>query len=383
MNGAAMDPPRLREHHDQANLAERIAGQAARDLAERDPLPEIALARIAARIEGDRPRRRSLWLGWAVVTGAFLLGIVTAASAARLDVVPRWLTDLVRATPAPAARSGPAKVRSRATSASATASPSAGRSPGAPSSGNGGGRAPTSRKGTAVAMLASPPAAPVLWSRQLESPPVPSPAIPTALPMPAATGGDWPQPPVAMPPGPSASPTLEQRAAAGTSPTVRPAVPAEAKPAPSSRPQSSAEHLKQVVHALRVERSAGAALALLDRYAGDLAGNAFAEEALLLRVEAMLALDQRGQVLRLLDGMSLNDVAAARALLVTRGELRAAANRCAEGIADFDLVLAEARRPPKQALLGRARCKQKLGDEAGAQVDFDRYRRQLGGASMR
>lgn len=138
-----------------------------------------------------------------------------------------------------------------------------------------------------------------------------------------------------------------------------------------------------MVHALRVERSAGAALALLDRYAGDLAGNAFAEEALLLRVEAMLALDQRGQVLRLLDGMSLNDVAAARALLVTRGELRAAANRCAEGIADFDLVLAEARRPPKQALLGRARCKQKLGDEAGAQVDFDRYRRQLGGASMR
>jgi hypothetical protein len=39
----------------------------------------------------------------------------------------------------------------------------------------------------------------------------------------------------------------------------------------------------------------------------------------------------------------------------------------------------EARRPPKQALLGRARCKQKLGDPAGASADFERYRREFPG----
>jgi hypothetical protein len=47
------------------------------------------------------------------------------------------------------------------------------------------------------------------------------------------------------------------------------------------------------------------------------------------------------------------------------------------------LVLAESRRPPKPALLGRARCKQKLGDLAGAQADFDRYRHEFPRDPMR
>jgi hypothetical protein len=61
--------------------------------------------------------------------------------------------------------------------------------------------------------------------------------------------------------------------------------------------------------------------------------------------EAMLALGQRTSVLHLLDRIFLTDVAASRGLLITRGKLRPAANRCAEGIGDFDLVLTEARRP--------------------------------------
>jgi len=151
---------------------------------------------------------------------------------------------------------------------------------------------------------------------------------------------------------------------------------------PSSAAPHAAVYLKAIVQALRIDHSPSQALALLDRHAGELAGNAFAEEALLLRVEAMLALGQRSAVLRLLDGMSLTDVAASRSLLVIRGQLRVAANRCADGIGDFDLVLAEAQRPPKQALLGRALCKQKLGDTAGARADFDRYRREFPGAPL-
>jgi hypothetical protein len=75
--------------------------------------------------------------------------------------------------------------------------------------------------------------------------------------------------------------------------------------------------------------------------------------------------------------MSLTDVPAAWTLLVTRGELRAAANRCAEGIGDFDLVLAQAGRPPKRALLGRASCRRRLGDTPGAAADMERYRNEF------
>jgi len=134
------------------------------------------------------------------------------------------------------------------------------------------------------------------------------------------------------------------------------------------------------VRALRVEHSPRQALALLDQYTSDPSDSSFAEEVLLLRVEAMMGLGQRDAVLRLLDGISLTDVAASRVLLVTRGELRAAAGRCEEGIGDFDLALAEARRPPKQALLGRALCRQKLGDTVGAKADLDRVRREYPGA---
>jgi Flp pilus assembly protein TadD len=63
--------------------------------------------------------------------------------------------------------------------------------------------------------------------------------------------------------------------------------------------------------------------------------------------------------------------------LVTRGKLRAAANRCSEAVADFDRVLAEVGRADPQALLGRATCREKLGDRDGARADRERYRQQL------
>ena len=141
--------------------------------------------------------------------------------------------------------------------------------------------------------------------------------------------------------------------------------------------EQTAKHLKEVVRALRIDHAPARALALLDEHAGEINGNAFGEESLLLRVEAMLALGQRIAVLRLLDSIALNDVAAAHTLLLIRGELRAAADRCRESIEDFELVLTRAHRPPKQALLGLARCRQKLGDVVGAQADRDRYRREF------
>jgi hypothetical protein len=193
----------------------------------------------------------------------------------------------------------------------------------------------------------------------------------------------FPSPPPTIqpqPPTPALAPPSE-RPAPPAPPAAAPAqpqpTPAPVASAPTHNP--AARHLKDVVRALRVEHAPSTALDLLDRHAGELKGNAFAEEALLLRVEAMLALRQQPEALRLLDGMSLANAASSSVLLVTRGQLRANANRCAEAVTDFDLALARALRPSKQALLGRAQCQQKLGDAKAARADMDRLHREFPG----
>jgi Flp pilus assembly protein TadD len=127
---------------------------------------------------------------------------------------------------------------------------------------------------------------------------------------------------------------------------------------------------------VRINRQPALAVALLDREAARLDNSPYRHEALLVRVESLLALKRDADLLRLLDRTSLDDVAASRTLLSTRGRLRAAARRCAEAVADFDRVLAEPGRKDKQALLGRARCRETLGDFQGAQADRERYRQE-------
>jgi len=403
MKGLPEDPTRLRDSCDRPNLVERIAGHAARDLSQPEQLSSFAMAKIAARIDADRPTRSgSLRLGWVLVVGSFLLGIATAASAAHLDLVPRWVTRIMRGELASTSRtSAPtvAKVR-----------PLVRREPPAPSTStiNETGELPAAR-GPAEQVLRQEHIAGPLGRRQGSAgePAQPTPTKsrppeeqhlgvvphkPPSLAMvsdhaaaPSATVSEQQPPFVAWPPSASAPLVLSDEPRQGTSlplhepsafakqsaATAPPASPSQAPPRPS------AKYLKEIVRALRLEHSPQRALSLLDRHASELSGDAFAEESLLLRVEAMLALGQREAVLRLLDGRSLTNLSASRGLLVTRGELRAASNRCAEGIGDFELALAGTGRPNKQALLGRALCKQKLGDTASAKADFDRYRREF------
>ena len=422
MNRFLDDPVRLRDQHDQLSLVERIAGQAARDLVDRAQLSSTAMARIAHQIAATqmhsaRPAE-SLRFGWVLVIGALLLGIVTAASAAHLAWLPRWITRNVQDKPkrvSHLATPGAAKTRPFARTdqpllpaTAATPCVSAPFADPIPE--------PTS---------ASVPAAKPLAKKRLGGEPrkPPSGAMRDDEPgrIPVATGHplphvDWPvgsfalpaegavRPPIASPPPVAEGRPPEQQAVPPPAPLRQrtdmetlPGLPPHSAPLATLAPSRSAStnlpatvraerssaavhasmYLKEIVRALRIDHSPSQALALLDRYASELAGSAFAEESLLLRVEAMLALGQRTSVLHLLDRTSLTDVAASRNLLITRGELRAAANRCAEGIGDFDLVLTDARRPPKKALLGRALCKQKLGDTAGATADFDRFRREF------
>jgi len=107
MKVVVAEPARLRDQHDQPDLVERIAGQAARDSAEPEELGAVAMARIAGRIDLRRCKaHRPPPLHWVLVVGAFLLGIVTAASAAYLDLLPRWLAGIVprQTTSAPTKR---------------------------------------------------------------------------------------------------------------------------------------------------------------------------------------------------------------------------------------------------------------------------------------
>jgi hypothetical protein len=132
--------------------------------------------------------------------------------------------------------------------------------------------------------------------------------------------------------------------------------PVQSAPAPAPQGAGPIKSLSAAVHALRAEHAPEAALAILDRNAGELDKSSVGHEALLLRVEAMLKLERRGEVLKLLDAAPLAGVAASRTLLLTRGELRADAGRCAEAIADFDLVLVQTQGHNKRALAGRAKC---------------------------
>jgi len=392
MSDIRSGPPRLKEQHDQTNLAERIAGQVARSLPPATPLSATALARISSQIDWNGPAApRPYRYGWAFATVAFLVGVGTTASAKYLDILPDWLTGTERAVPERG-------LRQQASPVSARRGRGGARSP-VSSSPAASGSDPSESRAELALPAASPdsdrrPSSPkeegaVAARIPLTPPSSPTTGAPPAALLPASRS----RPPVVTPPiavekttspaegalaGPRQIAFVDRRAGP-------PLIAAEPKPIgeravpPRSEDQGASKFLTEAMQAFRVEHSPKTALRILDGHAMELAKGAFAHEATLLRVEVLLALGRQAEVLRLLDGMSLTGVPASWTLLVTRGELRAAAGRCAEGIGDFDLVLAQAGRPPKRALFGRAFCRKQLGDVAGAAADVERYRREFPG----
>jgi hypothetical protein len=397
MTDDRLDPPRWKEREDQLNLAERSAGRAFRMLRPAE-LSEPQLARVAASIRAARPNRSRTWL---VVAFAFVLGVASAASAARLDVVRAWLTStadvhtVVPARPAPVAGHTP---RRPAQPPAETTLPSHElRSevsiPSAPSPAEARGeRARTPLPGSRRDGWRSPGPVPEA-RRDFPQAPTPRPDRQATAPLTVERG------PAAELPGAIVEQSKNQPSPAGSwAPPSAPAQPAPGElalvDAPTSNratswhrsteaavPTSPSRFLTEAIRILRSDRSPEAALALLDLHGADLDKSAYAHEALLVRVEILLSLHRTTDVLRLLDTMPLADVAASHTLLVTRGKLRAAANRCGEGLGDFDLVLAKSQAPDKQALYGRAVCRKRLGDAMGARVDLEKYRRAFPGPS--
>jgi hypothetical protein len=125
---------------------------------------------------------------------------------------------------------------------------------------------------------------------------------------------------------------------------------------------TSAKLLAQAIRTLRVGHAADRALAFLDAHDDELVRGGFGHEALLVRVEALLALQRAAEALRLLDETPLGNVAAGRSLRLTRAGLRAAADRCPEALADYEVLLATSGSHDERAVRGRENCRRKLAE---------------------
>ena len=177
-------------------------------------------------------------------------------------------------------------------------------------------------------------------------------------------------------PQPVGPPTLaaDVRAAAASARARAPGPLIAAARAQDTAPRREGALLAVALRKLRREGDARGALAALDEYAVAFPNGDLGAEADLVRVEALLAAGERGAALRLLDERADVTPRARQALLV-RGELRAAAGRCADATRDLGRVLAD---PPRdgldeRALFARASCLTRLHDYLAARRDLDTY----------
>jgi tetratricopeptide (TPR) repeat protein len=135
--------------------------------------------------------------------------------------------------------------------------------------------------------------------------------------------------------------------------------------------------LRQALSALRRDHDARRALALLDNYDWRFGQGALALEATSARAQALLQLGDNARALELLDRLPLWQERHTGELRVIRGELRSLSGRCQEALSDFDDVLragaGKATSEVARALFGRASCRARTGDLAGAEQDRQRY----------
>jgi hypothetical protein len=394
MSDFLADPPRWKDHRDQASPAERAAGQGFRALEPARPLGAMQVARIAERVSAE-PVKRFPWRFCLTATAALLLGGATAASAAYLHLLPRWLTGQPERAATRATEARPHKVKST------TVKPHAAEQPAAPSpapdsisseqashapdldrrekqavEGDGRHRTPlgVQKMRLATSSMAAEPPTPQIQT--LEAPAARVLPSPSAISTYAPTQPAQPVPlTLAPPPIPQQPPP--ERLIALADPAPERSILLPTRRAPSDHvvtigpDQGAAKHLAEAIRQLRVQHAPKIALGTLARHEADLAQHGLVHEVLLIRVEALLLLDRKAEALRLLDGAQLTGVAGQNSLLLARGELRAAAGRCAEALGDFDRVLAKSNPPDPRALRGRAACSGKQGeapDKAGAKV---------------
>jgi hypothetical protein len=199
-----------------------------------------------------------------------------------------------------------------------------------------------------------------------------------------------PGPPLASEAGPTNPPlrhlgvSVRARASASPEPAVAPVAP---EPPPRAEvpevPQPKATEADLVAEALSQLRQQGdprAALATLDVYARAFPHGVLETEAMRTRAEAVIRLDDRKAALALLDAMPGLSNEPGTDPLLTRAELRAAAGRFREALADFtEVVEGEGGVPAasERALYGRAVCLGRLAENDRARADLLAYERRF------
>ena len=175
------------------------------------------------------------------------------------------------------------------------------------------------------------------------------------------------------------------RASASPVPAIAPVAPELAPPRAEvpNAPQMKATEASMVASALSRLRQQGdprAALVTLEAYARAFPHGVLEGEALRTRLEALIRLDDRKRALALLDAMPGLAGEPGTDLLLTRAELRAAAGRFREALADFTQVVEGEGGAPaasERALYGRAVCLGRLAEDDRARADLLTYQRRF------
>jgi hypothetical protein len=305
----------------EARAAELVRTMGEPDLPSDERMAVIRSRIVLRRGHGRGPRRARRGFTWALVTAALLVG-ATLGAAAR-----NWIEPLF----------GGSRVE-----------PETGETPPTPPSR----RARASRH--AVASPAAPPP-----SAPTEQPPVEEPAPPVTVMAPSRADEDPPK----------------SRARA-----ARLGEPRGSLQVPSGGSSEEARLLGVAIRRLRRDHDARGGLAALDQRAREFPRGALDAEADLVRVEALLMLDDRAGALRLLDERELAAAPRARQALELRGELRAAVGRCAEAVVDLERAIGPSSAGDSLAergLFARASCLSRLHKYPEAREDLEAYLRRF------
>jgi hypothetical protein len=193
-----------------------------------------------------------------------------------------------------------------------------------------------------------------------------SPAVPQVLPQPSLPRGT----PTAL--APEVEPVPTEAPVLAPSMAAFPAAPASV----GSRLGQEAASLSAALSALKAggKGNASRALRAIDQHVHDFPHGALELEARVARVDALLVLERRHEARRELSALPIESVGRKNELRLIRAELRAD-DDCRAALNDFQVLVDQALPPAwaERALFGRAACLLKLGDQAAADRDFNRY----------
>jgi tetratricopeptide (TPR) repeat protein len=193
------------------------------------------------------------------------------------------------------------------------------------------------------------------------APPTPPKAVKRAAPLAVAAAPALP------------GPVSEPASSAAFPIQAPPALPASSS---ASRLGQEAASLESALSALKAGGKGNAARALLelDQHLQKFPGGTLELEARVARVDALLVLGRRHEARRELSSLPIERVGRKSELRLIRAELRAD-DDCRAALTDFQVLVDQALPSAwaERALFGRGACLLKLGDQAAAYRDFDRY----------